>query len=273
MKEATCVDCGEVRMVREYSEAKRCQPCARKRWLRSEHAKKAEAQNEEMTALEPRGWKLARFAPLEIITVSGENFARANCARCGGHAVEKLERPLPEPNVLRKRFVAAGWGVKRKCTCPHCLRPKKVEPKEKPVKQPFKVKFTPKAPSYIQALDAQKLRKNTMKNNVTPIAVKAPNDDTSDAAKQARRDAHSMLELYFDIQNGCFKEGYSDKRIAEETGAAELWVIKRREEEFGALGAPPEIQEMRMEIISMGRDIAQLIERMEATYKRNGWPL
>lgn len=140
------------------------------------------------------------------------------------------------------------------------------------MKQPFRVPLKPKTPSYIQSLDAQNVRNDIMTNDITPISVKKSNEDTSNAAKQARRDAHSMLELYFDINNGCFRDGYSDKRIADETGASEIWVVKRREEEFGVLGAPPEIQEMRLEVISLGREIAKLSERLDATYKRNGWP-
>jgi hypothetical protein len=123
-----------------------------------------------------------------------------------------------------------------------------------------------------------------MSASVTPIQPQP-----SDEAKAARRLAHMLLEEQFDVEKGCFRNGYSDAKIAAESGAAVAFVSKRREEEFGPLKQPPEIAAAREELDAFEQKIAEIersaraaVEslrselglhrgRLSELVKRNGW--
>lgn len=126
----------------------------------------------------------------------------------------------------------------------------------------------------------------------TPMpAVAAPPAPTviSDEARNARRLATMMLEEHFDVATGRFRDGWTDEKIAKETGAAVQFVTKRREEDFGPLKMPSEIEQERARLdalearvdayekhaaIEIGGWRADLIahrQRLTALCAKNGW--
>lgn len=102
-----------------------------------------------------------------------------------------------------------------------------------------------------------------------PLAIVAT--ETVDAVKAKRREAHTAIELYFDIAKGAYREGYSDERIAQDTGLSVDWVAKRREEEFGPLKEPDELAELRRHLVSAAETVAAIEARFNKLCLAKGW--
>lgn len=181
------------------------------------------------------------------------------CAR--GHMHDFTITGALPPEVVAKKMLQAGWTVGRKLVCPlHTRKPK------------------PKAANELEEIEVAQ----PATNNVAPV-------QTSEQVREARRMAHMMLEEQFDIPKGCFKGGYTDKRIADECGVSEQWVKQRREEEFGPLKTPPEIAQASEELARMeetatnlrahclavcddlDKNIAQHRQRLAGLVRANNW--
>lgn len=98
--------------------------------------------------------------------------------------------------------------------------------------------------------------------------AEVPPSPTSEQAREARRMCHMMIEDKFDIVKGCYKDGYTDKKIADECGVSEHWVTRRRDEEFGPLKEPPEIEQARAELDALEARLQQH-QRECATFAEN----
>lgn len=177
-----------------------------------------------------------KVKPAAVRSEQGAMVAHIECVQCGAHDRWRLSA-LPEPNIIRRHFSVRGWSTKRKAICPNCKSKKET----KPVKTPAK----PEA--------------------AAPAQIPTPD------ARAQRREAHGLIELSFDIGKGCYKEGYSDARIASETGATLAWVKRRREEEFGPLKQPDEIVQFREEIEAVARQLAGLSNKLATLTAKNGW--
>lgn len=75
---------------------------------------------------------------------------------------------------------------------------------------------------------------------------------TTPAAGLAQAKVFKLLGTHFDDEKGRYRNGYSDDRIAKETGCALLFVQQCRKECFGDLKEDPAIAEMRAEIEALG---------------------
>lgn len=193
---------------------------------------------------------LAACKPVEILSRQGGVSARVECKCCGVHEDWGLTK-VPPPDIIHKHFKTKGWEITKRPTCPICQTAKKRKPE---MTKPATV--TP------------------ISGAVSASPVAAPSAD----AKAARREAHDRIAVYFDIANGSYTDGYSDQRIAEETGVAVAWVKQRREEEFGPIKTPREFSELLDQIAAAkGRqnEIKTVIDdietRMNALAKRSGW--
>lgn len=80
---------------------------------------------------------------------------------------------------------------------------------------------------------------NLMASNPSPAAVKA----------QAKM--FSLLSQHFTPDDGRYAKGWSDKKIADETGVSVEMVAAVRSEAFGELKEPSEIQALRQEITAL----------------------
>lgn len=165
----------------------------------------------------------------------------------GKHVVDVVVDPGVHPDHVVKRMLQKGWTFGAKLACPEHRRC---------------------------------TRKPSNQNEATPVATTAPSPD----ARAARREAHEHIALYFDIATGLYTDGYSDARIAKETGVAEEWVKHRREEEFGQLAdpKPAEFQAIQNELKRVAteaqsafgafqRSLNEITQKVEAICKARGW--
>lgn len=165
----------------------------------------------------------------------------------GRHIVDVNVDPGMHPDSIIKRMLQKGWTFGSKLACPEHRRC---------------------------------TRKPSNENEATPVATTAPSPD----ARAARREAHEHIALYFDIATGLYTDGYSDARIAKETGVAEDWVKHRREEEFGQLADPKpaefqaiqdELKALQTDCRTMEGSIARRLNEIEhkiaAICKARGW--
>ncbi len=104
--------------------------------------------------------------------------------------------------------------------------------------------------------------------NVAPIK---PEVVPSDAVKAARRKANELLMFQFNVEQGAYEDGWSDERVAKESGMPVAWVSKRRDEEYGPLKEPSEFVEIRNEAKALASEIGKLQAKLDAMSKRNGW--
>lgn len=168
--------------------------------------------------------------------------ARVECDQCGGHEDWNLDA-RPPPEILKKHFTTKGWDFGRRTRCPSCTAKKE---------------------------------KKAMATVTQIKAEPAPSLD----ARAARREAHDLIAITFDIAAGQYRDEYSDQRIAKETGVSLDWVKQRREEEFGPLKEPQEFRELRDQIAAMNERIASLVNeataldgKLKGMAKSAGWAI
>ncbi len=127
----------------------------------------------------------------------------------------------------------------------------------------------------------------------TVVPIQPKPEEVSEAARAARRLATLLLEEKFDVATGQYRDGYTDEKVAKETGAALAFVFKRREDDFGPLKVPGDLQDCRDEIARIRlaaeqqleaieidnrqkiglivRDLDNCVNRIETLVRRNGW--
>lgn len=157
-----------------------------------------------------------------VAMVRGHIAFTVECCDCGPQPVE-FDKKLPT-QVVRNKLRQRGWCLDRKARCPtHKEKPQMAKPE----------------------LHASA--------SATTIAAQ----DVSDEARVARRLATMLIEEKFDPAKGNYRDGYSDAKIAEETGAAPAFVAKRREEDYGPLKEPEAFAEFRGKIDALAQRIDQ----------------
>lgn len=92
-------------------------------------------------------------------------------------------------------------------------------------------------------------------------------EERSAAAKRAHRAVIAWLEESFDEDAGRYKSGMSDASIAKETGASPEYVAKVREEYFGPLKEPPEMEAIRAEMLQLHQEAERLRKDADAAAK------
>lgn len=167
--------------------------------------------NGALKRIEPRRWE-----GLHPAIVGGRFHTKARCEDCGTERVWTT-RTVHEPGIAVTRAHKAGWETGKRLVCPECQQ-KRRKPKEE-----VKVVETVNAPMVAEA---------------TP----------SDAAKKAKRLVYMALEDYYDDGKKAYKPGWTDDRIAKEVGCAEAFVARIREDDFGPVGVPPELEAFRKEV-------------------------
>lgn len=178
--------------------------------------------------------------PVEVLATSGGVVARLSCSQCSC-TVTWDTGGKPPPERIPKHFIGRQWKVAKKPICPDC---QKQAQKEKPVSD----------------LKSQPLA-------VIPQLQAVP----TNAARAARAEAVTAIVTYFNASEGRYEEGWSDDRIAKETGLPVDWVKKRRDEDFGPLKEPGEFVEVRAEAKALASEIGKLQAKLDAMAKRNGW--
>lgn len=174
--------------------------------------------------------------------------------RKGAHVVDVKVRPGLDPNGVVKQMLNHGWTCGSNPVCPEHARKSKI-------KQP---------------------EKNDAPEMATAPEVTKP--QPSDAARRAKRLVYQALEDYYDDKAKTYRPGHSDDSIAKETGAAVEFVKRIREEDFGPLGVPPELQILIDHAASLRREMTEAFasyqlrfdsfnSRIATLCRAQGWPI
>lgn len=177
------------------------------------------------------------------------------CAK-GKHVVDIKVRPGLSPDGVVKSMLNHGWTCGSNPVCPeHSRKPRKPNP-------------------------APIVQKDVPEMATAPDTVKP---QPSDAAKRAKRLVYQALEDYYDDTKKAYRPGHSDDSIAKETSAALEFVRKIREEDFGPLGVPPELQILIDHAASLRREMTEAFAsyqsridsfntRIATLCRTQGWP-
>lgn len=168
----------------------------------------------------------------------------------GGHVVDVPVRSGLPPDVIAKQMLNKGWSFGSRLSCPECGR--------------RRAKSNP---------DSKKIAMST-----------TDKPQASDAARKAKRLVYQALEDAYDDVAKRYRNGWSDDRVAKETGAAPAFVKQIREQDFGPLGEPVELASLRHEVDALRAEAsasnADLIRRVDALAQKltnicrqNGWPI
>lgn len=184
----------------------------------------------------------------------GRFVARLECASCG--AVETItSTSLRDPRQISADFRARGWESGKRPACPNCIKARR---------EKITVKASPAT--------------------VTPI--KASNEAPEGGnAKRNERLVIAALEDYFDEKAHTYRNGKSDKLIADELSLSVDFVVTVRETWFGKLGEPDEVSALRAELekvraaietVQKTIDLAwesgdAVSSKLDALALRNGW--
>lgn len=211
------------------------------------------------------GRRIGVHGPIDFTPARVGQTLHLPCAR--GHRVDyPLNKPMP-PEAVAKDLMKKGWTVGSKLLCPKHARKTKAIPapvpgeQEEPMSEPeialpAGVELPPPA-----------------------VSAKAP---ASDRARAAQREALNWLGESFNVEKGTYAKDVSDATIAKETGLAVAVVIKLREDFYGPLKAPGEVEEMRGAIKRLRSDISENGEtlrqairtlelRLDRLCEKNGW--
>lgn len=137
--------------------------------------------------------------------------ARVQCQTAGCKADHEVRfRQLPAPDIIDQKFRQQGWDPKKPRCARHSRNPLHAKPKE------------------------------------ASMATTAPK--TSQAAIAAQAKMFGLLQTHFDADEGCYRSGYSDAKIAAETGLAVELVAGVRSQAFGDLKEPDEVAQLASDI-------------------------
>lgn len=123
-----------------------------------------------------------------------------------------------------------------------------------------------KSPEMKQAL-IKLVEKPVMAANVTKIDTPKMLDEQ----KRNKRLTILALEDYYDEAIHCYRDGKSDKALAEELDLSVGFVANVREEFYGKLAEPDEVGELRSEIACARKLIDDLDAKLTGLCNRNGW--
>lgn len=199
---------------------------------------------------------ISKAAPVEPTIQNARVVARLTCSECGAKDEWTVASKMPPPEVLTKHFSNQGWLVRKKPSCPAC-RIKILKGVARC--QHLLIKATATTDSKQEA---------PIMSNVASIKTEqAP----TEAVKAARRKANEFLMFNFDVEKGRYEDGWSDERVAKESGMPLAWVVKRRDEEYGPLKEPSEFAELRKEVGALSAALTALQAKMADMARRNGW--
>lgn len=174
-----------------------------------------------------------------MISENGQSRARCVCDECGAVQVIAVhfERHRGGASVRRvnegaahKKLAQLGWDVRRGTVCPDCVARKKA---------PAAPETTPEPTKDTEAMEA-----------VKEPALREP-------TPKQKREIIGLLEVVYDDAAKRFKDGESDKTVADAIGGGVLfgWVARIREELFGPDTRNQEVEALRKDLGKLADDI------------------
>lgn len=192
-----------------------------------------------------------KLGPIELLSRPGKMTARVECAACGVHDEWNLSK-VPEPAIVKRHFIVRGWELRKAPKCPDCQMKKR---ERQVTNQKTTTSSMDKATEIIaSAMDATRRT-----------------HEASDAAKRAKRMIYMALEDYYDESKKCYKNGKTDKAIAEEVGASEAFVRQIREADFGPISQPIAVDQLAADFaaaIAMQREAGQYLSNLAYTVEK-----
>ena len=110
--------------------------------------------------------------------------------------------------------------------------------------------------------------------NVSQIATPKQSPATaadSDAARKNKRLVIVALEDYYDEAECRYRDGHTDAAVAKELDLAPGFVALVREEFYGKMAPPTEIDDLRQRLASVETLASELRKRLDALAAKNGW--
>jgi hypothetical protein len=179
---------------------------------------------------------------------------KASCKHCGETYEMNLATHLP-PDQIVKKVRTLGWLDKSKAwTCDKCINhsdtPLEIIKEGAIINDEIKRIFAP------------------VSRSETP-ALPKPDSMVKPTYRQIRK-AMALIEGNFDVDNGTWLEGWSDDKLAEEVGIARNVAFMMREDAFGALKRPPELDQLLSEVkaaVEMISDISVRVASFAQRYR------
>lgn len=159
--------------------------------------------------------------------------AHLTCSQCAADGKVKVRAVMPADQIDQK-FKQAGWRLDPHL-CPACVPPVRTKKEA----SPMATATVASAPAAI----ASTTTPTTAPAAATPVAFKP-----SPAAMKAQAAMFQMLSEQFDSAAGRYCAGWTDERIAKETGLGIDYVRDFRVAGFGELREPEELTRMRADI-------------------------
>lgn len=111
-----------------------------------------------------------------------------------------------------------------------------------------------------------------MSNKPVALSVLSPVATLdSDAARKNKRLVVLALEDYFDEATRRYRDQHSDQSVANELDLAPIFVAKVREEFYGKMAEPTEIESLRSDLAALMATARNIETRLADLSKRNGW--
>lgn len=175
---------------------------------------------------------------------------------------------------MRRKGWDVGYGKKPTCSCRdrnRNVRPHIVEPGVIAMSHttPFVAKpspsFTPSPAPPAKAPEALRLPK-------PPEITAPPMMPNPVGSPKIARSVFAALEDHLDTEKMLYRDGYSDERIAKETGAAVEYVTRIRADAFGELAEDPVISALRDDVellrLEIGDQWKRLLDKINELAKR-----
>lgn len=156
---------------------------------------------------------------------------QVTCAMCGEVSRVPSGTRSP-PELLAKHMRQKKWELKegKAPKCPSCSNPRKGNDMNKPLAQ---------------------------SETEAPSALQMPG--------KILRAVYALLDDHLDPEKMLYRNGWTDGRIAKESGVAEVAITKIREESYGKLSEDPEVTSLKDDLKLMSMEIADTHTKTMAT--------
>lgn len=143
------------------------------------------------------------------------------------------------PQATIPKIIQLGWDVNGKLTCPKCIEERRLS----------------------------RRGKGTVDMSQKVVMI----DNAQEAGKKNKRLVILALEDYFDEASRRYRDGKSDKSVADELSLSDTFVAKVREEFYGPLGEPEEVIAFRSELSALRARVEEMERMLTSMTNRNGW--
>jgi len=175
----------------------------------------------------------------EVFSLPGGGFnLKLWCCKCADNSTVYSQMKLPT-DQFRKKLTQAGWHLHKRPTlhqCPLHRRQKETAPMPNPTKAG-----------------------GLLESSHIALGVAA-----SEAARIARREAMLLIGDVFDIETGRYKAGESDATVSACTKLSEDAVAKLREEFYGSLKMPSELEALQIELKNLQSNATKTMTDLQA---------